>query len=64
MWIIIRGVRYNFNIIGFYYALGKTVILVDVEYERAEEINIKCDSPKEANELVEKIDNQLGTLTL
>ncbi len=64
MWIIIRGVRYNFNQIRFYYAVGKNVILVDVELERADEVNIICKTPLEANQLVEKIDNQTGALDL
>ena len=64
MWIIIRGVRYNFNQIGFYYALGKKVYLVDVTLDRAEEINIICESPVEANELVEQIDTRTAAQTL
>ena len=64
MWIIIRGVRYNFNRIGFYYALGKNVFLVDVDLDRAEEINIECETPMKANELIEQIDNRTGAQTL
>ena len=64
MWIIIKGVRYNFNRLGFYYAVGKNVFLVDAALDRAEEINIICESPMKANELIEQIDNRTGAQTL
>ncbi len=64
MWIVIRSIRYNFNQIGFYYAIGKNVILVDVELNKAKEINIICDTPLEANQIVEQIDTRTGAQTL
>ena len=64
MWIIIRGVRYNFNRIGFYYALGDTIYLLDERLDTKHTVNIKCKTSLEANELVEQIDNRTGAQTL
>jgi len=64
MWIIIRGVRYNFNQIRFYYAVGSTVFLLSPEQDKDEKININLKTPLEANELVEQIDTRTGAQTL
>lgn len=64
MWIVIRGIRYNFNVLPFYYAEGSTVILLDPEADNDKRININCDSPLKANEIIEQIDNLTGAQTL
>ncbi len=64
MWIIIRGVRYNFNQIGFYYAKGSTVVLISPLKDKDERININLKTPLEANELIEQIDTRTAAQTI
>ncbi len=64
MWIIIKGVRYNFSVVQFYYAEGATVVLLSPALDTDNRININCKTPLEANELIEQIDNRTGAQTI
>jgi len=68
MWIVIKGIRYNFDTIESYNVLG-TKVLLTVPSDRPETKDgrsyvIECKTILDANELVDKIDTLLGTQTL
>ena len=64
MWIVIKGIRYNFNNIDFYYAEGSTIALISPKKDPDGRININCKTPLEANQIVEQIDTRTGAQTL